>query len=139
MADGPEDLIEPDEVSPEMLRDLFVEAYMDASIDKDGDTLVTETYRSYIVPTLEGKWIRVYAVFGANPDAAPDDKLEYANRVNRELIIVRSYVEESGRFTFEHYIPVEGGITKKAIVLAVRRFHRILEAAIRKDDKNVMS
>ncbi len=134
-----DDLVLPEHVNPEMLRQLFADAYMDATIDKDGDTLIVETYRSYVVPTLEGKWLRVYAVFGANPDAAPDDKLEYSNKVNQDLIIVRAYVEASGRFTFEHYLPIEGGITRKAIVLAVRRFHRLLEAAIRKDDKNVMS
>ncbi len=75
-----DDLVQAEQVNPEMLRQLFADAYMDASIDKDCDTLIVETYRSYVVPTLEGKWLRVYAVFGANPDAAPDDKLEYSNK-----------------------------------------------------------
>ena len=134
-----DELVQPEQVNAEMLRKLFADAYMDASIDKYGDTLIVETYRSNVVPDLDGTWLRVYAVFEANPDAAPDDKLQYANRINREMVIVRVHVQESGRFTFEHFLPLEGGITRKALVLAVRRFNRLLEAAIRRDDKRVIA
>ena len=134
-----DELLQPEQVNAEMLRKLFADAYMDASIDKYGDTLIVETYRSNVVPDLDGTWLRVYAVFDANPDANPDDKLEYANRINREMVIVRVHVQQSGRFTFEHFLPLEGGITRKALVLAVRRFNRLLEAAIRKDDNKVIA
>jgi hypothetical protein len=135
----PEELLEPEQISPEMLKDLFTDAFMDASIDKDGDVQVVETYRSYVVPGNENKWIRVYAIFGYNEAATLEDKMDFVNRVNAELVIVRAYVDTTGRFIFEHYLPVEGGITRKAVVLATRRFHRLLEAAIRKDEKNVIS
>jgi hypothetical protein len=138
MAEG-DQLVLPEQVSPEMLKQLFTDAFMDATIDKDGDVLVVETYRSYVVPGNENKWVRVYAVFGANPEAVLEDKLDFVNRVNAELVIVRAYVDTTGRFIFEHYIPVEGGLTERALVLAVRRYHRLLEAAIRKDEKNVIS
>ena len=41
-----DELVQAEHVNPEMLRGLFADAYMDASIDKDGDTLIVETYRS---------------------------------------------------------------------------------------------
>lgn len=132
-------IVLPEQVSPEMLNKLFTDAFMDASIDKDGDVQVVETYRSYVVPGNENKWLRVYAVFGANAEASLEDKMEFVNRINADLVIVRAYVDSTGRFIFEHYLPIEGGITEKALVLAVRRFHRLLEAAIRKDEKNVIS
>ena len=138
MAEG-DQLIRPEQVSPEMLKQLFVDAFMDATIDKDGDVLLVETYRSYVVPGNENRWVRVYAVFGANQEALLEDKMDFVNRVNAELVIVRAYLDTTGRFILERYIPAEGGITERALVLAVRRFHRLLEAAIRKDEKNVIS
>ena len=138
MAEG-EEIVLPEHVSAEMLNTLFTEAYMESSIDKDGDVQLVETYRSYVVPGNENRWLRVFAVFGANTEASLEDKLEFVNRVNADVAIVRTYVDSTGRFIFEHYIPVEGGITQRAIVLVVRRFHRVLEAAIRKDERNVIS
>ena len=54
-----------------------------------------------------------------------EDKLAFANRLNDELIILRAWVTDAGGFGFEWYIPVEGGITKKAIVFALKRFHHL--------------
>jgi hypothetical protein len=134
----PAELLYPENITKEGLRDLFVAAYMDASIDEDGDVLVKESYRSYLVPSQDAAWIRLYSPFKGNEATALEDKLAYANKVNADLIIVRAYVTEKGGFIFEEYLPVEGGITKRALVLAVRRFHRMLESAIRADEKNVL-
>lgn len=134
----PADLVYPENVTKEGLRDLFVAAYMDASIDEDGDVLVKESYRSYLVPSQDAAWIRLYSPFKGNESATLEDKVTYANKINADLIIVRAYVTDKGGFIFEEYLPVEGGITKRAIVLAVRRFHRMLESAIRADEKNVL-
>jgi hypothetical protein len=134
----PAELIYPENITKEGLRDLFVQAYMDASLDEDGDVLVKEQYRSYLVPSSDAAWIRLYSPFKANEQAAQEDKLAYVNKINADLIIVRAYVNQNGGFIFEEYLPVEGGITKRALVLATRRFHRMLESAIRADDKNVL-
>jgi hypothetical protein len=134
----PADLLYPENVTKEGLKDLFVAAYMDASLDEDGDVLIKESYRSYLIPSQDAVWIRLYSPFKGNESATMEDKLAYANKVNRDLIIVRAYVNDNGGFIFEEYLPVEGGITKRAVVLATRRFHRMLESAIRADEKNVL-
>jgi hypothetical protein len=134
----PAELVYPENVTKEALRDLFVAAYMDASLDEDGDVLIKESYRSYLVPSNDAAWIRLYSPFKGNETATLEDKLAYCNKINNDMIIVRTYVTEKGGFVFEEYLPVEGGITKRAIVLATRRFHRMLESAIRADDKNVL-
>jgi hypothetical protein len=134
----PAELVYPETVTKEALRDLFVAAYMDASLDEDGDVMVREGYRSYLIPSQDGAWIRIYSPFKGLDTASLEDKLAYVNKVNSDLIIVRAYVTDKGGFIFEEYLPVEGGITKRALVLAVRRFHRMLESAIRADEKNVL-
>ena len=133
-----DDLVTPELVSKDMLKTLFTDAYMDTSLDNDGDIVVKDTYRSWVMPNTDGTWIRLYSLFKSNPAASAEDKLAFANRLNDELIILRAWVTDAGGFGFEWYIPVEGGITKKAIVFAVKRFHHLLESAVAKDDKNVM-
>ena len=134
----PAELIYPENVTKEGLRDLFIAAYMDASLDEDGDVLIKESYRSYLVPNSDASWIRLYSPFKGNEAASMEDKLAYVNKVNADLVIVRAYVTDKGGFIFEEYLPVEGGTTKRAIVLATRRFHRMLESAIRADEKSVL-
>ena len=134
----PAELLYPENITKEGLKDLFVAAYMDASLDEDGDVLIKEAYRAYLIPSQDAVWIRVYSPFKGSETATLEDKLAYVNKVNADLIIVRAYVTDKGGFIFEEYLPVEGGITKRAIVLAVRRFNRMLESAIRADEKNVL-
>lgn len=134
----PADLLYPENITKEGLRDLFVAAYMDASLDEDGDVLVKERYRSYLVPASDAAWIRLYSPFKSSEAVSMEDKLAYANKINADMIVVRTYVTDKGGFIFEEYLPVEGGITKRALVLATRRFHRMLESAVRADEKNVL-
>jgi hypothetical protein len=134
----PAELLYPENITKEGLRDLFVAAYMDAALDEDGDVVVKESYRSYLMPSQDAAWIRLYSPFKASEAATMEDKLAYVNKVNNDLVIVRAYVTSSGGFVFEEYLPVEGGITKRAIVFAVRRFHRMLESAVRADEGNVL-
>ncbi len=134
----PAELLYPENITKEGLRDLFVAAYMDATLDEDGDVLVKEQYRSYLVPASDAAWIRLYSPFKSNEAATMEDKLAYANKINADMIVVRTYVTDKGGFIFEEYLPVEGGITKRALVLATRRFHRMLESAVRADEKNVL-
>jgi hypothetical protein len=44
-----------------------------------------------------------------------------------------------GRFLFDYYIPVDGGITKRAVVVIVRRFLSCIESAMAQDTANVVS
>ena len=134
----PAELVYPENLTKDSLRDLFLAAYMDASFDDDGDVMIKEQYRSYLIPSSDSAWVRLYSPFKSAEAATMEDKLAYCNKVNADLIIVRAYVTDKGGFVFEEYLPIEGGITKRAIVLAVRRFHRMLDAAVRADEKNVL-
>jgi hypothetical protein len=134
----PDDLVTPETVSKDMLKTLFTDAYMDTSVDNDGDIVVKDSYRAWVMPATDGTWIRLYSLFKPNPAASAEDKLAFVNRLNDELIILRAWVTDTGGFGFEWYVPVEGGTTKKAIVFAVKRFHHLLQSAVNKDDKNVI-
>jgi hypothetical protein len=134
-----DEFIYPEGISVETLKALFEEAYMEASIDTDGDLIVKDNYRCYLRPDPDGRLISIYAIFGANPDATPEDKLAYANRVNDQVKLIRGSVSGNGKFFFDYYLSVEGGISKRAVVMSVRRFFSCLGSALREDTANVVA
>jgi hypothetical protein len=134
-----DELLLPEGVSVEALQKLFDENFMDTAIDSDGELIVSDTFRCYLRPDPDGRLILVYAVFGAAEGAQDADKLAYANRVNDQVKLIRASVAASGRFSFEYYFPVEGGVSKQALVLAVRRFFRCLNKAFDQDLANVVA
>jgi hypothetical protein len=132
-------MILPEGCNNEVLKQVFEDAYMSVSIDTDGDLIIQDNYRCYLRPDPDGRLIGVYAIFGANPGALDPAKLAYINRVNDEVKLIRASVSKNGKFFFDYYISVEGGISKKAIVLSVRRFFSCLGSAVQQDTDNVVS
>ena len=59
-----DELIYPEEISTDALKALFEEAYMEVSVDTDGDLIVKDNYRCYLRPDQDGRLISIYAIFG---------------------------------------------------------------------------
>jgi hypothetical protein len=83
--------------------------------------------------------VSIYAIFGAAESAAAADKLAYINRVNDQVKLIRASVSANGKFFFDYYLTVEGGISKRTIVMSVRRFFSCLGSALREDTGNVVA
>jgi len=131
--------IYPEAISVETLKQIFDENFMEVAVDSDGDLIVKDDYRRYLRPDADGRLVCVYAIFGANPDAAQPEKLDYINRVNDQVKLIRASVSDNGKFYFEYWISVEGGVARRSIVLAVRRFLHCLSTAFSEDTGNVVA
>jgi hypothetical protein len=131
--------IYPEAISVETLKQIFDENFMEVAVDSDGDLIVKDDYRCYLRPDADGRLVCVYAIFGANPDAAQPEKLDYINRVNDQVKLIRASVSDNGKFYFEYWISVEGGVARRSIVLAVRRFLHCLSTAFSEDTGNVVA
>ena len=134
-----DEFIYPEGISIDALKTLFQEAYMDVSVDTDGDLVVKDNYRCYLRPDPDGRLISIYAIFGSNTEALQPDKLAYINLVNDQVKLIRASVSANGKFFFDYYLSVEGGISKRSIVMAVRRFFSCLGSALREDTGNVVA
>jgi hypothetical protein len=134
-----DEFIYPEGINADSLKQLFEEAYMEVSVDTDGDLIVKDNYRCYLRPDPDGRLISIYAIFGAAAEAAPPDKLVYINRVNDQVKMIRASVSANGKFFFDYYLSIEGGISKRAVVMSVRRFFSCLGSALREDTGNVVA
>jgi hypothetical protein len=127
--DMTQDLITPDNLSKELLKSIFDDALMETSFDNEGDLRVREDLSCFVLPNKDR--IRLLSFFGFEPHVSQQKRLEFVNRVNSEYVIVRAAVgSKNDTLFFDYDISVRGGITKKALVFATKRFLSIPRQAI---------
>lgn len=126
-----EELITPENLTKELLKDALDAAFMDTSYDADGDLRVRDRVNCLVMPNEERKdRIQLIALFGFKPETSELERLRAVNRINTEYIIVRAIMGKRDNLIFTWDLPVNGGLTKKAFVLAVKRFCAIPHAAV---------
>ena len=126
-----EELIPPENLSKELLKDVFDAAFMDASFDEDGDLKVKDQVTWYVCPSEKRDRIRLLAQFAFEPSTSELERLECANHINDEYTIVRASVGKNDRLRSSYDIPTAGGVTKKALVLTLKRFCSVPQEAVR--------
>lgn len=124
------ELITPDNVSKELLKSILDDALFETSYDSDGDIKVEEDISFWVLPSKEQGRIKLLANFGFLPDCPREERLEVVNKINRQYIVVKATAGDNDLLRFEYDILIAGGITKKAFLLAVKRFASIPKVAI---------
>lgn len=126
-----EELITPENLSKELLKSVLDAAFMEAYFDQDGDLTVKEHVTCYLYPSQSRDRIRFMAQFKFKPGADLLERLECVNHINEEYVVVRASVGANDRLRFTYDLPTAGGITRKALVLTLKRFCSIPHEAVR--------
>lgn len=134
-----DEVLEPGQVSREKLQSLYSRAYVQYKLDQDGDIVVDEVYKFFVMPSAEQETLTFICHFRAAPGKSLAERYEYVNSVNDNLIAIRAFVRENGGLGFDHTILTGGGVTDRQIVMATKEFGRLLQAALRRDTGNVIS
>lgn len=129
-------MLGPVDITSERLQELYTAAGMQAQIDEDGDLCVSDGATCYVLPTSAGDRIQLMAVVGTREAASREACLELANRVNNEISTVRARVTPRGSLVFDYHIPIDGGTSERAVVLATRFFLTAALEAIRRCDQD---
>jgi hypothetical protein len=133
-----DEMVYPEQVTRDFLYGLFASAYLNVHRDSDGDVYLKDAYTLWVFPQQEGEQIRLMAQFKTNSEAPRSAKLEYVNGINDGLKLLRAYVDADDDIGFDYFIGIEGGITKRNIVLSVRRFINYLQVALQRDEQGVI-
>lgn len=124
-------MITPENLSAELLKGILEGAYMEVSVDSDGDLLVKDRIRCFVIPNRESKdRIKLLAQFGFARAAGQAERMEMVNKINADYIMVKATVRPNDGLRFEYDILVAGGITARNFVLTLKRFLGIPIAAI---------
>jgi len=125
-----DELITSDNLSPELLQSIFDAAFMDSTLDDDGNITVQDAVRVNVRVNMERKdRIRFFSVFGFKKDSTPLERLEGVNRINNDFIVICASAEGDA-LVFRHDIWVDGGITKKNMIKVLKRFATIPHGAV---------
>lgn len=134
-----DELITPDNLSKELLKSVLDAAYMDTSYDRDGDLVVKERLMCFVFPGKDRKdSVRLLVLFTFEPETSELKRLQAVNKINQEYLVVKAFVSTENHLHFTWDIPIEGGITKKAFVMAVKRFCSIPHDAVEDCAKDVV-
>ena len=132
-----DDLITSDNVSAELVKSVFDAAFMEASIDSDGDVLVKDAVRVFVrVPEKKDR-LRMFCLFGFKSNSSQLAQLQCVNLINAEYLIVSASVQ-NGKLIFRYDLLLGGGLTKKALVMAVKRFAMIPQEAVADHGKEIV-
>jgi len=114
---------------------------METSWDDDGDLRVKDQIHCFVLPTDSKDRIQFMSIFGFSSSSSLQQRLECANKINREYIMVTAVVtgQDMLQFQFKHEMYVEGGITKKNLVLATKRFLGVPLAAVQDNGSDIVN
>ena len=133
-----DDLITSENLTPELLKAMFDAAFMEAKLDDDGEVIVHDEVRVRVKVNMDRKdRIRFLTAFGFKSGSQPLARLQCVNQINAEYIMVCASAEEDLLF-FRYDLMVAGGVTKKAVVMAVKRFASIPREAVLHHGKEIV-
>jgi len=132
------DQFTPDTLSNESLKEVFDAAMMDTAVDSDGDLVVHDQY-TVLVNVDPNGCIQFTSVFGLREDSDPATRLELVNRINDKRIIIRASVHDDDILVIDWYLPTRGGIGKKTVVLALRKFEELIASIGEEDTDDLVS
>lgn len=131
------ELVTPENVSIEMIRDIYEAAFMEATLDEEKKQIrIKEEVlaRAFLAESKER--LQIVAYYGVKDDAQRIDRLELVNRINEQYVLIRAGIDDDGDLWFDYCVLLKGGITKKAIVQATRVFLMLVPKAVNECDED---
>jgi hypothetical protein len=131
------DLVTPDNVSIELIRDVYEQAFLDAVLDDEKKQIrLREEVLARAFLSESKERLQLMAYYGIKDDALRTDRLELVNRINENYVLVRAGIDDDGDLWFDYCILLKGGVTKKAIVQATRVFLMLVPRAVNECDED---
>lgn len=132
-------LFTPENISIESLKNVFDSAFINWSVDEDGDLIVKYTYRCIIRLSENKNRLTLKNFFNSNSAMSDSEKLGLINEVNKGFYYLKAVLNSNGVITIEYDISLVGGITAHSIVQNIRNFDVGISGIISADDKNLFA
>ena len=133
-----EQLITSENVTVEILQSFFEAAFLEHSLDSDGDIILSEGVRCFLSLRADKLALQLTVFFFFKPDCALADRLAAVNAINFNYNSCKAIAHpERNDLIFVHEVSLRWGITPKALVQTIRSFCSIPREAIR-DHANLL-
>lgn len=124
------EFITTENLSRDLLKSIFDAAFIETTLDSEGDIVVQDQCKVIVIPDKERRRIWLLTQYAFKPNAKESQKMTCVNNINKDYIMARAVVLDNIlRFTYD--IILDGdGITKKSFVMVVKRFGMIPPQAV---------
>lgn len=130
-------LLEQENVSNEVLKELFEKAFYKVSVSDDVLIIQDEGRRlnKYAAKFANNKQIKFFAMITSKETQA-ESRLNYCSRMNQELNTLRVYITDQC-VTMDWYIPLKGGITETNVIMSFKYFQSQIDEALNRDTAGI--
>lgn len=133
----PPELITPETVTVEIVRDVLEAALMDVTVDEESGFVVIDDEIVARAKLSESKErLQLIAFYKCREDSGRLDRLELVNRINDQYVLVRAAVGDDDDLWIDYGIVLKGGATRKQIAHATRMFLKVAEMAVKDCDED---
>lgn len=138
---GPADVVSPDEVTLEWIRQVFEQAFIGAEIDEDGDLELHESGGriGWLSLDRDRKIINLFTIGTFRSEASRAARLEFVNDLNTNVLGATFYVTADSLLVADWYIFFEAGISDRQLVNQYQRFRDALQSAIGRDTDDILN
>lgn len=133
----PAELLGPENVTLEAVRDLYEAALLDVELDEENGFVVIDdeiVARAKLSDSKER--LQLIACYRVREDVPRIDRLELVNRINDQYVIVRAAMSEDDELWVDYAVVLKGGTTPKQIAHATRMFLKVAEMAVKDCDED---
>jgi hypothetical protein len=117
------DLITKENLSQQLLVDIFRDAYLNVQKAEKGENyFIKDGYSVWFEADDKGRFIKFNLLFTPNESSSEQQILRAVNQVNQEYIMYRVYKHDYG-VEIDYFLWVEGGVTKKDVIFTYKFFN----------------
>ena len=131
------EFVNPENVSIELIRDVFDAAMMEVTLDEEKKFIrIKEDVVARCTLSESKERVMLVAYYGIKEEAQRIDRLELANRINDQYVLIRASIDDDGDLQFDYCLVLKGGVSKKHIVQATRVFLMLVPKAVSECDED---
>lgn len=132
-------IISSEEITPQLLKETFENAYIEVLDVKDTYIKVKDVFTVYMDIDKNKRYIAFNSVYNLVEGTSPAKALALMNKLNAEVALIKAYyTESSNTITYYYYFWTDGGFTQKSLVSALKLYKTALNLSLDKDTEKLI-
>lgn len=127
-------VVSSDELTPQLLKETFDNAYIEVLEVKDTYIKVKDVFTVYMDIDKSKRYVAFNSTYNLSEGTSPAKALALMNKLNAEVALLKAYyTESSNTITYYYYFWTDGGFTQKSMVSALKLYKTALNLTLEKD------
>ncbi|MBL1232184.1 MAG: hypothetical protein P1U44_02430 [Vicingaceae bacterium] len=132
-------LISSDELTPNLLKETFENAFIEVLEVKETYVKVKDVYSVFLDIDPKKRYVTLSGVYQVVEGAKKQEVYELMNKINTEVALIKIfYNENTNTVSYYYYFYTEGGFTQKSLVYALKLYKDAITLSLQKDTEKLI-